>query len=293
MPWGLIILMFIAAALLVLLAGAYVAWRLMHPPRRTATSMIADSLPADPGEMGFAFEAVRFTTGCGDELEGWLVEGRDKAGPPLVILHGWGDSRYGAMGWLEPLSPLFSRILLYDHRGHGDSTQACCTWGATEVEDAAAAAQWLAEGSGRKVVIMGYSMGAVVALAAAARSADAVAGVIADSPYRRPSQVIARTLSLHGLPGRLLAPVAWTLLSCRWRQLRGVDAVELAHELKLPLLVLHGTDDRIAPAEDAQKIADTAANGRAVMFHNADHLAPAFEQTPHYVSEVQAFLATI
>ena len=143
MPWGLIILLLVSAALLLLAAGMYVAWRLTHPPRRTATSMIADSLPSDPGEMGFVFETVRWTTPCGDDLQGWLVEGGDADGPPLVLLHGWGDSRYGAMAWLPVVRPLFSSILLYDHRGHGDSPQSCCTWSAMEVEDAAAAAQWL------------------------------------------------------------------------------------------------------------------------------------------------------
>ena len=140
---------------------------------------------------------------------------------------------------------------------------------------------------------MGYSMGAVTAIAAAARAGRAVAAVIADSPYRYPAQVIARTLTLHGLPGRTLATVAWAMLGWRWRTLQGVDAAKLAGELRPPLLVLHGSDDVIAPATESHQIAEAACDGRLVVFDNADHLAAAFEQPEPYIAELRGFVAQL
>jgi lipase len=108
----------------------------------------------------------------------------------LVLLHGitdsgrcWPDAvpRWTAAGW---------RVLACDARGHGDGPR----WdpqrlarggGDVQVDDVL---ELLEREHGGQVVLVGHSMGAYVAVAAAARRADRVAAVVAeDPPWSQPA----------------------------------------------------------------------------------------------------------
>jgi pimeloyl-ACP methyl ester carboxylesterase len=268
---------FILLALLAywLLLVGWTMWRLTRPPRRTAGAALGQGRPADPSRMTpprvFAEWSVRHR---GATMPVWDIAGDDPAGPTIVFSHGWGDSRIGALSRVQALAPHASRLVAWDMAGHGDAT-GTCTLGTHEVDALIALLEQLAASreQPQRVVLFGWSMGAGVSLAAAARGAESsstpslrIVGVIAESPYRSAPTPARNVLAMQGLPHRSnLVPAllcigidagVGSMLAGRLHP--GFDRVAHAGRLRqlgVPVLVLQGQADPVSPLEDARAIA--------------------------------------
>lgn len=113
--------------------------------------------------------------GSGDlALNSW----GDPSAPPLLMLHGVarrGDSFLPLLPWLEPRW----RVAALDHRGHGRSARA----DAYLVRDYAADCVSVVERQfDRPVVLYGHSLGALVAIVAAAAIPGRVAAIVLEDP---------------------------------------------------------------------------------------------------------------
>lgn len=269
---GLALLLGVGLALYLAALSLYTAWTLTHPPRRTYASAVARSLPGDPGELDAPrpFEA-RALPGPRGPIPIWDLPADHPHGPTVVMTPGWADSRLGALARLPAVLPHARRVIAWDPHGLGDAPGAC-TLGTREVD--ALLALLAAECADEPVVLFGWSMGAGVSIAAAARRPQGIAGVIAEAPYRVPATPARGVLDARHLPHRVNLPLALTGLgTCfgvgpAWR---GFDRATLAARLRCPLLVLHGTRDIICPIEDARAIAHAAPHGRLVETPEAGH----------------------
>jgi pimeloyl-ACP methyl ester carboxylesterase len=282
---GLIILLLTALALLFIGGSLVLSHRITHPPRRTAASMIAHDLPADPAGFDAPFQSVQLP----GVPELWLVQGDAPTGPAMLVLHGWADSRYGSLLWLDTLRPLASLIVLLDLPGHGDSPVRSCTWGKRELDDIQRVIEWLREHHpSTLLVLFGYSMGASLAVRAAARLPGSVAGVIADSPYERASDAIAALLCMMGLPAWPTVAIVANLL--RRSLLLHTPTSDAAARLTCPLLVLHGEADRLTTLADAKRIANAGPTHEFASFPGADHLEAAATDPAGYAAALRQFL---
>ena len=100
-------------------------------------------------------------------------------GPPLVLLHGV-TGRWQA--WLSVMPDLAVRWRLFalDLRGHGRSGRAA---GAYRIMDYAAdVIALLRRQAGEPAVVVGHSLGAIIAIAVAAEAPDAVRAVVLEDP---------------------------------------------------------------------------------------------------------------
>ena len=138
-----------------------------------------------PADVGLPQPEEVSLPGDGVTLAGWYFANPRGAGCAVVMLHGFSGSKEEV---LAP-SPIFwdrgCDLLLYDARGHGDSSRALLTYGAHEREDLRLAVHWLAERSGlpaTKIGLIGWSYGAATAIQAASELDD-LAFVVADSSY--------------------------------------------------------------------------------------------------------------
>jgi fermentation-respiration switch protein FrsA (DUF1100 family) len=102
-------------------------------------------------------------------------------------------------------------------------------------------------------------MGAAAALLAAGQGAP-VRAVVLDSPYadleRVADEAIARTLP----PAVLLRPLVFKLAG--WRtgfDPSSVRPIEAIRAIRVPVLIFHGTDDRVVPIEHSRDLIDAAA----------------------------------
>jgi len=146
--------------------------------------------------------------------------------------------------------------LLPDTRGHGRNQREMSCTVADVTADIMAGIAWLkarAETDADRIIVIGHSLGAVAALAAACRS-EHVWRVIGISAYAHATDPLLGA-ARQSLFQRV---VAW--LNVRAAELHGgfryaqYNAVDLVKDIRCPMLLVHGERDRVVPIGDAHKI---------------------------------------
>ena len=159
----------------------------------------------------------------------WLAQARADA-PVMLYLHGarW-DVRSSAHR-MRRMHELGFSVLGIDYRGFGQSTRALPSESMAH-EDALAAWQWLgARHPQAKRFVFGHSLGGAIAVGLAGEVEDA-AGLIVEGSFTSIPELV-KTTKWGWLP---LAP----LITQRF------DAGAQIERVKVPLLVVHGSEDRL------------------------------------------------
>ena len=293
MNFGLVILLGAGLVVLWLLLVMYSAWLLTHPPRRSYAWAVSRGVPGDPGEVRLPPRnegdkpvdklcyTEEFIAVPGARLAVWNIPGGTPLGPAVIVSHGWGDSRVVMLSRLVGVWAPASRIVLFDSRGHGEST-GVCSLGPRETDDLLRVIEHVREtgSEAEAIVLYGFSLGAGAAIAAAARDGR-IAAVTAEAPYRVPITPARNVLSSRAMPHRLtLGPAmaivrllfARTASWCRTGTAGGFDRVLHAARLAPPtrLLILSGSADVICPPADSQSIA-AAGHGELVELPGGGH----------------------
>jgi dipeptidyl aminopeptidase/acylaminoacyl peptidase len=216
--------------------------RIVSPGRRPFVP--EEGEPATPGDIGLAYEDVRFTTDDGVTLSGWLVPAARETRAAVVLMHGFSWHR---LPWLAGFVPWLQRrynVLQFDFRGHGGSDDALISLGTLEQRDVAAAVRFL-EGRGLgPIALMGISMGGSVALMAAPDLP--VAAVVADAAYAELSNPISNRLRDEGYPlTRLGAGLVLTAASLRARVRLRSPMHRVAQIAPRALLLISPGEDRL------------------------------------------------
>nr|WP_202539137.1 alpha/beta fold hydrolase [Streptomyces sp. SID8379] len=204
-------------------------------------------------------------------LPAWFVPGaRDTW---VITVHGLGTTREHPMNLMEFLHHQQFPVLDIAYRGDlgaPRSPDGLNHLGESEWRDLDAALRYAVRYGARRVIVLGFSTGAAMALHAAAHSAlrDRIAGLVLDSP------VLSWETTLRALAGARRIPKALLPLAVRAAQGRtGLTGDRLAeaadpHALKVPTLVLHGPDDEVAPWALSRQLA--AARPDLVTLHTVD-----------------------
>lgn len=251
------------------------AWMLIHPPRRTYAWAVARSQPGDPGELdrplGFEERTVQTTH---TQVPVWDIAGRAPDGPVVLMTHGWGSSRQGAIKRIEPIADHASRVIAWDLPGHGEAPDHA-RMGYDEHKIAAELIAHLGI-EDHALVLFGWSMGAGISLVLCARLQQHynVRGVVCEAVYREPKTPAKAVLSLRGMPHRLnLAPALGLIglklgAGLRWN---GFDRAEIASKVAAPILLIHGDADPVSPIEDAERVREAAPTADLCVIEGAGH----------------------
>lgn len=272
------------------------------------------------------FEDVEFVQPTdGSTLRGWFIDRRGAAktgdaareGLAVVFVHGGGRDRRAFLRHVPMVcgESGFSAVL-YDARGHGasDLDHVGLSYGIREHEDAMAAADWVRKSRGfEKVVIFGTSVGAYSSILAASKLPyETVAGVIAENPFASiRAQVSGMVLNLawrkvlcrgNERLVRLTAPVRHFVDAMVWLLVaRGLgkqahcptlNASNVIHRIKQPLLLMHGTADTVINHWHAQDLYERAQTSTKAIWiaKDADHCALLNVHPEEYRRRVMSFL---
>jgi pimeloyl-ACP methyl ester carboxylesterase len=187
------------------------------------------------GALGIPREDVSFRTTDGLRLRGWYVPSRNRAA--IVLVHGGGGSRVGAVRHARMLARHGYGVLLYDARGRGDSEGAPDAIGWTWQKDLSGAITWLEhrpDVDAAKMGGLGLSTGAEALVQAAAERRDLHA-VVADGVEARSTTEAARIAGPTDVP-------YWAALYVANRVLTASspppDLGRLVGELQAPTLLI-------------------------------------------------------
>lgn len=283
---GLVLLVLVGLVGAVMIITVWTAWWITHPPRRTFASALSQGRAGDPGALASTSGAARewseeMLTLAGVRTPVWIVRGDAPRGPIVILSHGWGDSRIGALSRAQAILAMASSLIMWDMPGHG-TAPGVCALGTREVAMLRELCSHAAEREkDLAIVLMGWSLGAGVSIAAASDwehpDSTRVGGVIGEAPYRLARTPAANVLRIHGLPTRVTLTMvlwvldAWLRTGGALRTGRGFDRAALAAKVRVPLLVLHGESDDVSPVEDGRAIASAASLGRIFTLAGAGH----------------------
>lgn len=183
---------------------------------------------------------------------------RGKGEDSVVLVHGYRSS--GENDFAGIAQYYMARgfgLLLIDQRAHGESEGREIRFGTCEREDVRRWAEFASARLGGRLWLHGVSMGAATVLMAAGEGFPCpVAGIVADSSFTSPRDVLAyqmtRQYHLPQFPFVPIGTLAGMLIAGRDFAFGSVvRAVEAAKE---PILFVCGLEDRSLPAGSTQKL---------------------------------------
>ncbi|MFG2572155.1 alpha/beta hydrolase [Streptomyces sp. NPDC048481] len=192
-----------------------------------------------PGELG--------------NLPAWFVPGARRTW--VIAVHGLGATREHALNLMGFLHRRRFPVLALAYRGDlgaPRSPDGLNHLGATEWRDLDAAMRYAVRYGAERVVLLGWSTGAAMALRAAADSGlrDLVSGLVLDSPVLDWRTTLRALAAARHTPGALL-PLAVRAAEGRTGLRPGAGdpaaAAAASGRLRVPALIVHGPDDAVAP----------------------------------------------
>ncbi len=216
-----------------------------------------DSLQAalpPPAEVEFANPTD------GIVLRGWLFRQPDPS-CAVIFSHGYHDNRVSMLKY----TPYFDRcgcdLLLYDHRGFGESEEAYATGGVNEAADLLAAHKFLARETGLsddRIGWLGESWGAATVLLAAGRGTVTPAWIVAESPFADwESAVVERGVRDYGPALALLTPgTFWWVSQRSGTDFYTASPLLAAERIDAPVLLLHSLSDTLTAPAQSDRIAE-------------------------------------
>lgn len=215
---------------------------------------------------GLSEARLNVTTADGSKqnINTWWWPAEDPGAPTVLYLHGSRWNLTGQLFRIEQLHDFGFSVLAIDYRGFGLSDGKLPSE-QTVYEDADAAWQRLLQlqPDPSRRYIYGHSLGGAVAIDLAAKLATRPAsegahGMIVESSFTSLSE-IAKSLSYSWLP------IQW-LLSQKF------DSIDKIALVKVPVLYLHGTNDRYVASRFSQELyAATPTRKRLLLVDGGTH----------------------
>ena len=247
-----------AAALLV--SGAYLRglWNdAVRPARRSMGWALGQGLPASPEDLSLQSEE-RNTVLSDGVMPAWWIRGRaPQSGRAVIVLHGHGRSRWDSLRRIGQYAQEAALIVTPDLRGHGDAPGRCALARREAGDVCILMAAIEAEYPGIRITLVGHSMGAVVAIHAAAQRAAAgapIEEVIAWGAYDRVATPLNARLKLRSLPARPFSDaILWMCTRINGPERATQNAAALLGSTRL---TLHADSlDAVSPLADSEAIA--------------------------------------
>jgi 3-oxoadipate enol-lactonase len=249
----------------------------------------------------------------------------EAAGTPLLLLSGMAGS---CQGWLPLQTPEFSkqlRVLSFDHRGVGESSDPGGPFSVAQLADDAVA---LLDALGiERVHVLGSFMGGMVAQEMALRHTARVERLVLTGTYARPDAK-RRLLLEHwaklardgaSLDALIRERLLWTLLDATLESTELIrsmievfakdgmplsadvlarqcdacldhDTADRLGDVQQPTLVICGEQDLLTPPALNRQVADSIPGARMAAIPYAAHLV-LFEAAEHYNRVVLQFIA--
>jgi len=222
--------------------------------------------------LGLAFANVS-VSGERGAMPAWLIPGQPRpvqahpgqAGPEqahtwAIVVHGINGNREGDLYVVPELHRAGVPALLITYRedvGAPSSPDGLHHMGLTEWHDLEAAARYALAHGAQRLVLVGASMGGAIVSQFMERSplADRVAGLVLDAPALSWKAILSFNAREMGLPSFATLPVEWAIdlrIAPDWGSLDALDHPDSFH---LPILLFHGTADRLVPISTSDAFA--------------------------------------
>lgn len=215
------------------------------------------------------YEKVTTISRDGIKLVGRYYHVKDGA-PVSIIFHGY-RSNIGTDcngGYYLSVKNGYNVLVVYQ-RGHRESGGKTITFGVKERYDCL---DWIAYvnerfGEETPILLMGLSMGAATVLMAAGLDLPSnVKGIMADCGYSSPKEILQEVIRKMKYPLRITYFFVRMSAKIFGRfDPEEASAVEALKDAKVPVLIIHGDDDRFVPSWMSRENYDVCASPKEIL----------------------------
>lgn len=186
--------------------------------------------------------------------------------------------------------------VIVDQRSHGNSEGNAITFGIKERYDVFSWVEFVLSRFGRdtKIILSGVSMGAATVLMASELNLPKnVVCILADCPYSSPCEIIKKVARDRGFPEKIVYP--FIKLSAKLFagiNLEEASPIEAVKNTNIPILIIHGDDDRYVPYEMGKAVFEACASDTKKMLtvKGAGHAISYFLDMENYTKTVCDFV---
>jgi uncharacterized protein len=276
-----------------LVSSVYISRSLVRPRRKkNKTSDLTNFTP----ESKYETSPVRFYASDGVRISALMLEPESPNGHAIIVCHGFRHSKNSAVRFVQYLIRDGYTLLLLDFRNHGDSDGDITSYGYYEKNDLHGAIEFLRKRVQipGKIGILGASMGASIALIAAAENKE-IKALVLDSPFSSLKRItIDRISQLTHLP----RPILQLPMSLAYGWMKRLDDIDVpavepgnrARDIDCPLFLIHGADDTVIPVGHSRTIFDNVRSEKELwIVERAGHLGSYPADPTEYQSRVLSF----
>ncbi len=223
----------------------------------------------------------------------------EKGAPLQIMFHGYRSTGVrDFVGGMKLAKALKHNVLMCEQRGHGKSKLCTTSLGILEKYDCLNWIRYSVDtfGDDIKIILTGVSMGAsTVLMASGLKLPSNVVGIMADSPFTSPSDIITKVLKDKKIPAKIAMPFikigALIFGGFKFEKNGAIDAVK---ENRIPVLIIHGESDTFVPSYMSKEIYYNCSSKKELhIFENADHCRGYLIDENRYTSIVMKFLSNV
>ena len=241
-------------------------------------------------------ESVELIAGDGERLVGHLYK-NNNAKRIIVAMHGWRSSWSRDFGPISDFWKYNNCTILYaDQRGHNESGGEYIGFGLVERHDCVDWVDWINENinpDGLPIYLAGISMGATTVLMASGLNlAENVCGIMADCGFTSP-HAIWKHVANNNL--RISYGIVSAMANSMYRKRIDMNTdeystVEALKETTIPILLIHGSDDRFVLVEmNYENYKACRSPKKLLIFPGAQHAMSYYVNKAEYEDIVKRF----
>ena len=262
----------------------------------------------DRSLMDLKYDKLFLKHARGQELIARLYLASAQTDHYVLFLHGYNYPWVGALKYLPMLLERRFNVLVPDQQAQGESQGDFITFGALESDDAL---EWLTQitrharlnGFERaRTGIMGESMGAVTALLAMEKANSPSVPLenkplfcIADCPFSDwDSMMTLQFQKRSSLSPKLLLPLVKLIIKTKTGvDMSSISAVQAAKNIRVPVLLFHGTKDPLVPCSMSEEIAKANPNITFCPIEGAKHMNCYTTNPQEYCRQIDQLLTKV
>ena len=221
-----------------------------------------------------AMETVQIESHDGLKLSGHFLNiGSRKT---IILFHGYRSRAFRDFSCVgDYYKGLGFNLLFVDQRAHGGSEGQFITFGVKERLDCVRWAEYVDRRIGGEIILDGLSMGATtVLMAAGEKLPESVKGIIADCGFTSPKEIMLKVMEEDlRIRCRPLFRLVALMVKLRARfDVGEYSTIEAMKKSRLPILFIHGTDDKFVPCEMTKTAYEACTSEKSlVLIEGAGH----------------------
>lgn len=245
-----------------------------------------------PGLVNITYEEINLMTKDNIEISTWFIN--NNADRTIVLLHPYRHSKSVFVEALPKIKQENFNIILFDFRGHGESSSQTTGISLLEIEDLNTVLNYYTENypdHTENLALVGVSMGGATSLLASSALGN-IDVIVSDSAFASLNSVLEYNFHKLDLPGFPFYNLIRFIAEFQFgKDLETYSPIESVKNSKVPIMIIHSKADDLVSVEDARNLYDAIPTKKEIwIVDKANHARVYDFNKEEYFNKVLPFI---